>query len=107
MQTFAVGRGQGAEFVVAVQQVADRAQGDGNAFASQFLVDLRDAAVLGVAEASDQGQDVEAELVVRQGEEGLGFRTVGAVVAGTVGVGARANAQGEASDRLSGKRFSP
>ena len=55
------------------------------------LVDLGDAAVLGVAEASDQGDDVEAELVVGQGEAALGLGAVGAAVAGAVGVVAAAD----------------
>ena len=102
VQPLAVGRGQGAQFVVAVQEVGDGAQGDGDAAAGQLLVDLGDAAVLGVAEASDQGDDVEAELVVGQGEVGLGLGAVGAVVAGAVGVGTAADAQGEARDGVEG-----
>jgi hypothetical protein len=58
--------------------------------------------MFGVAEASDQGQDVETELVVRQGEEGLGFRAVGSVVARAVRVGTAADVQGEAFDRVEG-----
>ena len=34
-------------------------------------MDLRDAAVLGVAESTDGGDDVEAELVLGQGEVAL------------------------------------
>src|SRR3954451_19007959 len=102
MQPLAIGSGQGAQFVVAVQEVADRAQGDGNATARQSLVDLGDAAVLGVAEAPDQGQDIEAELVVRQGQEGLGFRAIRAMVARTVGVGTAANTQGKAGNGVEG-----
>src|SRR3954464_10485349 len=48
-----VGGGQGAEFVIAVQQVGDGADGDDDAAAGQRAVDLGDAAVLGVAEAAD------------------------------------------------------
>src|SRR5512135_497796 len=55
MQPLAVDRGQSAQFVVAVQEVADRAQGDGDAAARQLSVDLGDAAMLGMPEASDQG----------------------------------------------------
>ena len=102
MQPLAVGGGQGAEFVVAVQEVADRAQGDDDASAHQLLMDLGDAAMLGVAEASDQGQDIEAELVVGQGQEGLGFRAMRAMVARAVGVGTAANAQGKARDGVEG-----
>src|SRR4051795_9242046 len=100
MQPLAVGRGQGAQFVVAVQEVADRAQGDGDAAAGQLLVDLGDAAMLGVTEASDQGEDVEAELVMGQSDEGLRFRAAGTAVARAVGVGAAAHTQSEARDRV-------
>jgi hypothetical protein len=48
-QPLAVGRGEGAEFVVAVQQVAAGAECADNAAVSQFLVDLRNAAMFGVA----------------------------------------------------------
>src|SRR5436190_7514315 len=102
MQTLAVGGGQGAEFVVAVQEVADRAQGDDNAAAGQLLVDLRDAAMLGVAEASDQGQHIQAKLVAGKGQEGFGFRAERAVVAGAVGVGTAADAQGQTLDAVEG-----
>lgn len=37
--------------------------------------------MLGVAETSDQGQDIEAELMMRQGQEGLSFRPKWLVVA--------------------------
>ena len=98
MQPLAVSRGQSAQLIVAVQEIADGAQSDGNAAARQLLVDLGDTAMLGVAEASDQGQDIEAELVVRQGQEGFRFRPTGAVVAQAVRVGAAANAQSESGD---------
>src|SRR5512135_3294679 len=91
-----------ARFVVAVQEVADRAQGNGDATTRQLLVDLGDAAMLGVTEASDQGEDVEAELVVGQSDEGLRSRAAGTAVTRAVGVGAAANAQGEACDRVEG-----
>ena len=102
VQALRVGRGQGAEFVVAVEQVADGALGEGHAAAGEFLVDLGDAAVLGVAEAADQGHDVEAELVVGQGEVGFGFRAVRAVVARAGGVGTAADAQRQAGDGVEG-----
>src|SRR3954463_1084691 len=102
MQALAIGGGQGAQLVVAVQEVADGAQGDDDASARQLLVDLGDAAMLSVAEAPDQGQDIEAELVVRQGQEGLGFRAIRAMVARTVGVGTAANTQGKARNGVEG-----
>ena len=52
-------------------------------------MDLGDGAVFGMAEAADQGQDIEAELVVGQGEVGLGLGAIGAVEAGQSGLGQR------------------
>ena len=52
-------------------------------------MDLGDTAMLGIAEATDQGDDIQAKLVVGQGEVGFGFRAVGAVVAGQPGLGQR------------------
>ena len=65
-------------------------------------MDLGDAAVFGVAEAADQGEDVEAELVVGQGEVGLGLGAVGPVEAATGRVGAAADVQGQAGDGVQG-----
>jgi hypothetical protein len=54
----------GRATVVAVQEVADAAGADRHAAADQLGVDLRDAPVLGVAQATDQGDDVEPEFVL-------------------------------------------
>src|SRR5262245_40399857 len=61
-------------------------------------MDLGDAAVLGVAQGADQGDDVEAELVVRQGEAALGLRAEGPEEEGTSGSMAAADLQAEAAD---------
>ncbi len=66
-----VGQRQGEQLVVAVQQVADAPDADRHAAADELGVDLRDAAVLGVAKRADRRDDVEAELVLRQGEPAL------------------------------------
>ena len=55
----------------------------------ELAVDLGDAAVLGIAEPADQGHDVEAELVIGQGEVGLSLRAVGSQEAGAAGLGQR------------------
>jgi hypothetical protein len=98
MQSLAGGRGQSAQLMVTVQEIGDRAQGNGDTSARQFAMDLGDASMFGVTEAADQGQDVKAELVMGQSDEGLGFRPRGAVVAQAIGVGAAAKAQGEPRD---------
>ena len=52
-------------------------------------MDLRHAAVLAVAQRPDQGDDVEAELVLRQRDGALGLRPVGPVMAGAARVSQR------------------
>ena len=61
-----------------------RARREGQAAAGQLLMDLSGRAVLGVTQSAGQVQDVEAELVVRQGE--VSFR-LGAVRAQVEGAG--------------------
>lgn len=61
-----------------------------------------DTALLGMAETSDQGQDVQTELMVRKGQEGFRLGVEGAVVAGAIGVRATANAQRQALDGIAG-----
>jgi hypothetical protein len=80
-EALGVGGAEGLELVVAVEQVGDGAWGNGEPAAGQLVVDLGDAAVFGVSESADEGEDVKAELVVGQGEVGLGLRTVGPAVA--------------------------
>src|SRR5205823_3497756 len=70
--------------------------------AGQGLVDLGNTAVFGVAEAADEGNDIESELVVGQGEVGLGLGPIRAVKAGARRVGAAADVQGQPGDGVQG-----
>ena len=89
LQPPGIGRGQGPQLIVAVQEVGDGALGEDDPPAAEFAVDLGDTAVLGIAEPADQGHDVESELVIGQGEVGLGLGAVGPEEAGTLGIGQR------------------
>ena len=102
LQPPGIGRGQGPQLIVAVQQVGDGALGEDDPPAGEFAVDLGDAAVLGIAEPADQGHDVEAELVIGQGEVGLGLGAVGAEEAGALGIGAASDGQGQPEDAVEG-----
>ena len=102
LQPLGIGRGQGPQLVVAVQEVGDGALGEDDPAAGQFVVDLGDAAVLGIAEPADQGHDVEAELVIGQGEVGLGLGAVGPEEAGAIGIGAASDGQGQPEDAVEG-----
>jgi hypothetical protein len=66
VQPSCIGARQGEQFVIAIEEVGDGPLADGDAAAGELGVDLRDAAVLGVSESADQGDDVETELVMRQ-----------------------------------------
>jgi len=101
-QALGVSTGRRPEFVVAVQEVGDRALGDGQPAAGQLAVDLGEAAVLGMAEPPDGGHDIEAELVIGQGEVGLGLRPVGAEEAGTSGIVTASDRQCQAEDAVEG-----
>src|SRR5436309_2365954 len=82
-----------AELVVAVQEVGDGANSHDDTAAGQLAVDLGDAPMFDVAKPTDGGDDVEAELVMRQGEVGFGLGPVGSEEAGTREVVAAADSE--------------
>src|SRR5919112_2446192 len=67
------GRG-GDQLVVALEQVGHATLTDCYAAPTQLLVDLRDAAVLTVAQGADQRDHVQPELVLRQRQGGFRLR---------------------------------
>ena len=103
LQALGVGTGQRPEFVIAVQEVGDRALSDDQPAAGQLAVDLGDAAVLGMSEPTDCGHDIESELVIGQGEVGLGLGPVGPEEAGTSGIVTASDSQCEAEDAVEGR----
>src|SRR5262249_20933425 len=94
--------GQGQQLVAAVQQVGDGTRGQDDAARRQGLVDLRHGAVLGVAEGADVGHDVQAELVVGQGQASLGLGPAGGEGAAAAAAVAAADEQVEAADAVEG-----
>lgn len=101
-QAIEVGRGQGPELVGAVLEAGGRALSEDQTAAGQFPVGLGDAAVLGMAEATDHGHGVEREFVRGQGEMGLGLRPVGAEEAGAIGTGTASDGKGQVEDTIEG-----
>src|SRR5262249_38030386 len=87
---------------VTIEEVGDGALGQGDPAADQLAVDLGDAAVLGMAEVAHQGQDIEPELMIGQGEGGLGLGPVGAAEAGALGVGTASDQEGHPDGALEG-----
>src|SRR4051812_18458927 len=70
-------------------------------------MDLGGAAMLGVAEPADQGDDIQAGLVLRQGEAALLLGAQADPVSGTVGVAAAADLQVQADQPLQGHDGAP
>jgi hypothetical protein len=101
-QPLGVGTGQCPELVVAVQEVSDCAWSDDQAAADQFLVDLGDAAVLGMARPADQVHDIEAEFMIRRGEVGLGLGSERQTEPGAVGIAAASDRQSQVENAIEG-----
>ncbi len=97
-----IGAGQGQEFVRPVQEVADAADTDRHPAAGPLGVDLRHAAVLGVAEPADPCDDVEAELVLRQSEAALLLGAEADPVSGAGGIAAAADLEPQPHETLQG-----
>jgi hypothetical protein len=62
----------------------------------QLLMDLRDAPMLGIAQCTYQGDDIETKFVLGQGKPSLLLRSVGALKLGTCRGKAAANLEGQA-----------
>src|SRR4051812_32014686 len=88
------GRG-GDQLVVALEQ--DAAFADRHAAPAQLLVDLRDAAVLAVAQGADQGDHLQPELVLRQRQGGFCLRPPRLMIASTAAILAAPDLQAQAN----------
>ncbi len=86
--------------VITIQEIADTPNAYKDPAAGQLGMDLRDAAVFGVAEYTDQGNNVESELGLRRGELPLLFGAETDPVAGTVGVATAADLQPQSDKPL-------
>src|SRR5215471_971182 len=78
LQTSGIGKREGEQCVVALKQMHDRPRGNGHPTVAQVLMDFGQATVLRVAQSTDTRNDIEAKLVLGQGEPSLFFRSVGA-----------------------------
>ncbi len=81
-----IGQAHGHQFLVPLQQVGDGPLGDRDAAALKLPMNLGHTAMLGIAQGADEGNDVEAELAMRQGEAPLGLRAIGLAEQRTAGV---------------------
>jgi hypothetical protein len=74
-----VSQGECEQFVVALKQMHDRPRGDGNTPVEQELRNVRNTAVLRIAQRAHPRDDIQAKLVLGQGEPSLFFGSVGTV----------------------------
>src|SRR3954464_10029225 len=90
------GRG-GDQLVVALEQVGHAAFADCHAAPTQLPVDLRDAAVLAIAQGADQRDHVQPELVLRQRQGGFRLRPPRLMIASTASILAAPDLQAQAN----------
>src|SRR4051794_11646858 len=91
------GRG-GDQLVVALEQVGHATLADCYAAPTQLLVDLRDAAVLTVAQGTDQRDHVQPELVLRQRQGGFRLRPPRLMIASTAPILAAPDLQAQTNE---------
>jgi hypothetical protein len=75
LQARAVGEREGEQFVIAFEEMRDGPWGDRHPTGAHRLMDFRQAAVLGVVQRANPDNDIEAKLVLGQGEPSLFFRS--------------------------------
>ncbi len=93
-----VGEAQRHQLLVARHEMGDGAFGNCHLPIAQRLMDLRDTAMLGETQGADEGNHVEAELVMGQRPGAFFLGTVGSVVARTLRIVAADHGQREAAD---------
>ncbi len=95
------------EFLIALDQMRHRALGDREPAGQQLLMDLGHAAVLGEAQRADQGDDVQAELAVRQRPAALLLRPVRPAIPGTGWLATQPHHQGQGVEPVEGSDGAP
>lgn len=93
VETIGILEGEAEQFIITLQEVGDCTLGHRDPVVDQGLMDLRDAAVLRIASSAHKGDDIEAELVLGQGQAAFGFRAIGFAKLRAVGVETAANRQ--------------
>ena len=94
-QTFLIRQVERHQLFVAFQQIRHGALGDAYSALDQALMDLRDTAVLSVAQLTDHGDDIQAKLPMRQRPGSFFFRSIGHMVQRTLRGAAAPHHQGK------------
>ena len=98
LQAGGIRQGKSDKFVIAFQEVQDCAGSKSNTALPQRLMALQDAPMLGLAQCTDQGDDIETKCVLGQGKPSLLLRSVGPLQLGTCRGKAAAHLEGQAPD---------
>ena len=77
LEAGSVGHREGQQFIIAFEQIGHRTRRNNHPTVAQVLMDIRQAAVLRVAQRPYPGDNIEAKLMLGQREPSLFFRAVG------------------------------
>ena len=69
--------GEGDQFVIALQEIGDRAGRDGQPPLDQRLMDFRHTTVGPIASGTNEGEDIKTKLMLGQGQTPFYFGPVG------------------------------
>src|SRR5262249_48806027 len=98
-----IDHGERHEFVVALEEMLYRPEGNGDVAVSQLLMNLGNAPVLGIAQSAHQGNDVKTKLVLGEHQPALLFRPIGLLELRTRRGAAPADVEGETLDAAEGR----
>jgi hypothetical protein len=86
---------EGHQFVVTLQEIGDCPWGCGPTTLDKGLIDFRDTPVVAVAPLANEGNDVKAQLMLRECQPPFLFRPIRLATLRTSGVEAAPNLEGE------------
>ena len=77
LETIRVGKIEGDECIVALEEIGDGPRGHGDAPFAQGVMEFWDTPVMGIAQGADVSHDIETELVFGQGQATFGLGAIG------------------------------
>jgi hypothetical protein len=83
LETERIGQRERHEFIIALQEMQDRPRSNRNLAPLQLLMNFGHTAVLRMAQRADQGDDIEAKLVLGQCQPSFCLWPIGLLKLGT------------------------
>src|SRR5215470_1471462 len=93
-------QGESDQCIIALQEIGDRPGRERQTTRDQRLMDSRHTGMVGIALRANEGEDIEAKLVLGQGEASFRFRPVRFLPLRTRRIEAAPHLEGEPQDRL-------